>query len=70
MTGPGVGKPGRRPNSDASKGGNVSDANTSGKETDSRSSTPSLQGKDQRSTVVSYLCYVNCSAKYLISIRN
>lgn len=42
VTGP-VGKPGRRPNSDASKGGNLSDANTSGKETDSRSSTPSLQ---------------------------
>ena len=46
MTGP-VGKPGRRPNSDASKGGNLSDANTSGKETESRSSTPSLQGKYQ-----------------------
>ena len=32
--------------------GNLSDANTSGKETDSRSSTPSLQGKTESSSEI------------------
>jgi hypothetical protein len=46
----GAGKPGGR-KSDAQKG-NLSDANTSGKETDSRSSTPSIQGKMLRRSVM------------------
>jgi hypothetical protein len=39
-----VGKPPGRRSESSKGGGNLSDANTSGKETDSRSSTPSLQG--------------------------
>ncbi|EFX89937.1 mortality factor 4-like protein 1 [Daphnia pulex] len=40
-----VGKPPGRRSESSKGGGNLSDANTSGKETDSRSSTPSLQEK-------------------------